>query len=242
MSASDQDNAGDLLIQEVEEDLRREQYLKLWKQYGNIIMAAVLCVIVVVAGYQGWQSWQSKLRLKESDQLAAAQALATDGKKTEAIDALAKLAADSHTGYGIAADLLRADLIAQKDDIPGAIAAYEKIATSSAPQPFRDLALLKGIILAVDTADPATLEEKVNPLTTASSPWRYSAMEVQAMLAQKKGDLKRATDLYKQLSDNAEAPQGVRSRAAEMLAALNWTNPALPTESQPKPTPDKVKG
>ena len=51
--------------------------------------------------------------------------------------------------------------------------------------------------------------------------------------------------MFKQLADDAQAPSGVRARAAEMLAALA---PAVPASSAPgqnatpaaAPAPDKV--
>ena len=83
MSASDKDSAGDLLIQEVDEELRRDQYQQLWKRYGNFVIAAVLGMILVVAGYQGWQTWQAKQRQDEAAKYAIAQALAAQGKTQE---------------------------------------------------------------------------------------------------------------------------------------------------------------
>lgn len=234
VSASDNDRAGDLLIQEVDEELRHEQYQKLWARYGVHAISVAIAIVLLVAGYEGWSSWQIKLRQQEAAQFGAAQALAVAGKTGDAEAALAKLAADSHTGYGLAAAMRRAELLAQAGDTAAAATAYDQIAASTGNSAiYRDLAVIKGALLEVETGDPAQLEKRLGNLTSAGNPWRIEATEILAMVAQKKGDAKRATDLYKQLADDATAPQGVRARAAEMLAVLGPQQPSVP---------DKAKG
>ncbi len=66
----------------------------------------------------------------------------------------------------------------------------------------------------------AKLDAKLAPLDTPTGPWRFSARELRALAALKTGDAKTAKDLYRQLADNADAPQSLRARAAEMLAVL----------------------
>ncbi|HXP97869.1 MAG TPA: tetratricopeptide repeat protein [Telmatospirillum sp.] len=229
MSASDQDSASDLLIQEVDEDLRRDQYRLLWKRYGTHIIVAVVAVVFVVAGYQGWQEWQGRQRQKDAAQFQAAQNLLAQGKTAESMEALAKLAADGRPGFAMAASMRRADVLIGQGDVGAAAALYDQIANSSAPALYRDLALLKLAFLTLDSDDPAKLESRIAPLSALSNPWHFSATEILALLAQKRGDAQRAAQLYKQLADDLQAPSGIRARAAEMLAIL-------------PPAADKAKG
>ncbi|MDR3440862.1 tetratricopeptide repeat protein [Telmatospirillum sp.] len=229
MSASDKDSAGDLLIQEVDEELRREQYQKLWKRHGNVIVAAVVAVVAVVAGYQGWQEWQSRARQKEAAAFTAAEDLLTQGKTQEAADALGRLAADGRTGFVIASAMRRAELQISQGDTAAAAATYDQIAGSSASAFYRDLAVLKLALLTLDSADPAKLEGRIAPISQIANPWHSSAIEILALLSQKKGDVQHAVELYKQLADDLLAPAGIRARAVEMLAVL-------------APAADKAKG
>lgn len=229
MSASDKDSAGDLLIQEVDEELRRDQYLQLWKRYGNYVIAAAIAIVLVVAGYQGYQSWQAKQRQEEAAKFDAAQSQLAQGKTQEGLAALAKLSADGSTGFATASAMRRAEVLAGQGDVNGAASAYETVIGSSAAVLYKDLATLKLAWLTVDTADPQQLENRVAPLAVLANPWHYSATEILAVIAQKKGDAKHAAELYKQLADDLAAPSGIRARAAEMLAVL-------------PPAADKVKG
>jgi hypothetical protein len=70
----------------------------------------------------------------------------------------------------------------------------------------------------VDRADPTALAERMKPLAVATSPWRYSAQELLALLARRQGDDKAAQDIFKRLADDPATPPSVRARAAEFLA------------------------
>ena len=233
MSASDDNPEGELLIREVDDELRHEQYLRLWKSYGHLVVAAALAVVLVVAGYQGWRGWQARQRQEDSSLYAAAQEMLAKGDKRGGLDLLAKLGTEGHGGLSVAARAMRAEVLAAGGDIGLAVAAWEEIASSGAPPIFRDLAILKEALLTLDSGDPAAIEKQVAPLAAADRPWHYAATEILAMAAAKKGDRQRAAELYKQLADDFKAPQGIRSRATDMLAG-----------SQPSVAPpvDKAKG
>ncbi len=61
---------------------------------------------------------------------------------------------------------------------------------------------------------------RLAPLTAAGSPWRPTALELTAAAQLKLGDKKAALEIYKGLADDLTAPRSLRARAAEMAAAL----------------------
>ena len=48
------------LFREVDEEVRQEQFKKLWARFGNLVIGVCLLVILGVGGYQGWHYWQKK--------------------------------------------------------------------------------------------------------------------------------------------------------------------------------------
>ena len=72
----------------------------------------------------------------------------------------------------------------------------------------------------LSAGDPKAAVDRVAPLTQPGQPWRASALEETALAKLKAGDRPAALDTYKQISDDPDAPQGIRARAAEMVAAL----------------------
>jgi hypothetical protein len=220
LSSRDDDRAGDLLIREVDEELKQEQYALLWKRYGHWVAGAAVAIVAGVAGYQWWLGSQAELRTAEAARLSAAVALETQGKRGEAADAFALLAKEGKTGAALVSQFRRAEMLAAGGDVAGAVAVYAQVASGGAPVIYRELAVIKEAMLTVDSAEPADLRKRLEPLTAATGAWRHSAMELLALLARRQGDDARARELYQRLADDASAPQGLRARAAEMLAAL----------------------
>jgi hypothetical protein len=211
------------IFREIEEELKQEDYLRLWKRHGNKILVGVAIVLLVVGGFYGWRQYQAQKRLEASDRYAQAQTLAATDKREDAAALFSQLAEQYSGGYHMLADLQRASLRAQSGDEAGAIAIYDSIAADTgALRETRELATILSVLHALDTpqADRAALDAKLAPLDTPDGPWRHSARELRALLAQKAGDTARAKELYTQLSDDLQAPEGIRARAAEMLAAL----------------------
>jgi len=76
------------------------------------------------------------------------------------------------------------------------------------------------VMLLIDNGAADDLKQRLAPLLADGSPWRYSALEMQAILIHREGDTAGARAAFKALSDDAAAPAGMRNRAAQMLAAL----------------------
>jgi hypothetical protein len=40
------------IFREIDEEVRREQFMKLWERYGNLLIAACVVLVVAVAGWR----------------------------------------------------------------------------------------------------------------------------------------------------------------------------------------------
>lgn len=219
MTTKNDDASADLLIREVDDELRHEQMQQLWRKYGSVAVAAAVALVLSVAGWQGWNTWQAKQRHQSGASFTAAIQALEQGKRDDALAALGKVAADGSAGYQVLADMKLADIKLAGGDRDGAVALYERVAAGSADEVYRDLARLKAAYLKLDGTEPAAVEKMVEKLALESSPWRHSAREVLALAAAKRGDEAKAAELFRKIADDPAAPQGVRARAAEMLAA-----------------------
>jgi hypothetical protein len=209
------------IFREIEEDLQRDRYKKLWAKYGNVVIAAAIGLVVATGGWEAWKTYKLRRDQAFGQRYAEALTLAQAGKTTEASAAFTKLAEEAGAGYSALARLQEAALLAKAGNVDGAIAVYDALAADGrVARPYRDLATLLGVLHGIDKGDPAALARRLEPLTAAGSPWRHSALELSAILAERTGDKARAAQLYAQLADDATAPADIRARAAEMLAAL----------------------
>ena len=63
----------DVLLREIDEDLKQERLFKLWKDYGNYAIVGVVAIVIGVAVFKGWQSYSLELRMEQGEAFAAAQ-------------------------------------------------------------------------------------------------------------------------------------------------------------------------
>jgi hypothetical protein len=209
------------IFREVDEDLQRDRLKELWAKYNIALIAVAVALVAGTAGWEGWKTYTQRRDEANGQIYAEALLLADSGKAKEAAEAFAKIAQDAGAGYAALARLEQAALLAKQGDRAGAVAVYDALADDSgAGRSMRDLATLLSVEHADPKADPASLIQRLQPLTDASSPWRYAAIELSAALATRMGDMIRARSLYAQIADDNAAPAGLRARAAEMLAAL----------------------
>jgi hypothetical protein len=209
------------IFQEVDEDLRHDKWLRLWKQYHNYMIGLAALIIVATAGVTYWRHHDQQQREAEGLRSALALDDARAGKLAEAADALNSLATSAHAGRAVVARLEAAALRARAGDEAAAIAAYDAIAKDASVDPiYRDLATVLWGLHAVETVDPQAILDRLAPVSNPDNPWHSSAIEVTAIVHLKAGDRAAARTDYQKLADDLTAPRGLRARAAQMVAAL----------------------
>lgn len=207
------------ILREIDEDLRRESFEKLWRKYGIYAIALAVAVVLAIAAYTIWQRYSENRQAERARQYESALELIAAGD-AKAMDGLQTLA-DGGDGYAALARLQAAALKADAGDAAGAVAIYEQLAADRAVDGhLRQLAVILLALHTADTAAPDELTQRLQPLTEAGNPWRYTALEITAVLARRSGDTARAEQILTGLADDLNAPQALRQRAAEMLAAL----------------------
>jgi hypothetical protein len=208
------------IFREIDEELRRDNLLKLWSRYGRYVIAVVALALIVAGGVAAWRAHQLSERRAQSVRYAGALALARAGKTADAATVFAAIAREGG-GYSVLASFEDAAMLAKSGDHKGAAAVYDRIADASSVDPaFRNLAVLLSVMQTTPEANPQATIARLAPLTAPGNPWRPTAVELTAAAKLKLGDDKAALALYKSLADDLTAPRSARARAAEMAAAL----------------------
>jgi len=208
------------IFNEVEEDLRRDQYLKLWRRYGMWLAAAAALLVIGTGAVSIWRSWHADKLASVSDAFAVAAALDAEGKHREAADAFALAGNGAPGGYPALARLRQAAALVSGGDMASAVAILDGVAAGGGDAAMRELAGIKAAYIVIDTATPEDLAKRLAPLAADGHPWRYSARELQALAALKQGRKDDARTILSGLSDDPASPEGLRGRATELLAAL----------------------
>jgi hypothetical protein len=206
------------IFREVDEELSRDRALAAWRKHGKYVIAFAVAMILGVAGFTGWQDYRERQRQAEGRAYVQAIDLVVKDDTKAATAAMASVAAKGG-GYRILALLEEASLKVKAGDRAGALAIYEQLAADGdAGRPFRDLASILSVTVALDKGDPAVLKNRLEPLAAPGGPFRPSALELQGLLALRQGDFKAAKQSFRTLSDDAAAPTGLRQRATQILA------------------------
>lgn len=209
------------IFREVDEDLRRERYEKLWKTYGSYVIALLVAVVLVTAGMVGWREYSEQRRTADGARFLNAAQMLADGRTAESAAAFAALAADGSGDYPVLARLQEAGALSAIGDTAAVAEIYEGLAADDGIDPlYRDLALVLLALHSLDEADPAALSDRLAPLLADDNPWRHSAREMTGLLALRAGDHERAKGMFADLSDDPITPPAMRQRATELLAAL----------------------
>ncbi len=215
----------DSFIDEVNEEVRRDRLYAAFRKYGWIGILAVLGIV----GGAAWNEWQKSQSIARAEAfgdavMTALEADAPDARRTA-------LAAVPATGEQTAVlQLLMASDPAE--DKVGTLAALDVLASDAAqPQVYRDLAVLRRVIIAGADMPAADRAAALDGIAAAGRPFRTLALEQKAYLAIEAGDNTTAIADLTALLQDQEAPSGLRARVEQMIIALGGTvAPAVPAD------------
>lgn len=209
------------IFDEVDEELKEENFKKLWDRYGQYVIAVVILIVLGTAAHVGWRKYTHERQIGYSKRFVSAMELAEDGKSEDAAAAFSVFAEDANAGYSMLARFREAAARRAAGDTVGAIGVYDTLAAdSSIEQVYRDYATLLSVMTQSEAGDAAALSERLVPLAEAG-PWRHTAREYLGLLALRQGDADAARMRFQSVADDLEAPPGARARAAELLQTLD---------------------
>lgn len=227
-------------LREVDEELRRDQALSLWKRWGRWAVIGVVAALAALAGVLFWQSWQNSTAGTEGEKLTLALDKLGEGK-TQGIKAdLQPLTTSSAEGMRAAAKLTLAAMALKDNDTKGAAAQYGAIAAdTSLDKPYRDLALVRQTAAEFDTMAPAAVVARLKPLAVPGNPWFGSAGEMVgiAYIKMNKPDLAKA--MFAAMAADKGVPESINSRVGQLAQVLESSAAAPAAAPAPATTKDK---
>jgi len=199
------------IFREVEEDVRKERFEKLWKAFGGYVIALIGLAVLGVGGWQLWLRYEDSQRVKAAGQFTAAQHITNPNQAAAAYDALSKSAPG---GYGELSKLAQANALASGGKNDDAVTIYKDIANSDSG-PLGAVARLRAA-------------------------WHEMAREVLAYSDYKAGKEKDAAGEFDLLANDPESPDALKNRARAFAAFLHEGGAANygtvpPTATPPPP-------
>jgi hypothetical protein len=208
-------------VREVDENLRRDQMADMAKSYGKWIVAAVILFLAAVGGYLYWQNRQQQQAIADSEAMSVALDKIAAGDPKGAQAALTPLSDSSNDVIEASALLGRAAVALRQNDRKTAITLYKQVADDGGlPQPYRDLATVRGTMTEYDSLKPDEVIARLAPLSQPGNPFFGSAGEMTALALLAKGDRNGAGQLFARLAADKQVPESIRSRAVQIAGSL----------------------
>ncbi len=206
----------DSFVEEVNEELRRDQLFALFRKWGWI---PILLIIGLVGGaaYREYSIAQSRAAAQSlGDSLLAA---VSQEDQDARVSALQDVTTDSSSAQILLALLVAAEQASDADGRIEAAAQLRALAngTDLAPR-YRDLAVLKAHML--DPGDGYEHMNELEQLALPGRPYRPLAMEQQALLHVSEGDTDAALTLLRALEQDSQATPGLQQRSSQLIVAL----------------------
>ena len=220
MRSRDGENS-DGFIREVDEAVRQDRLMAVWKQYGTYIVGAAIAVIAGSAAAVGWQNYQESQRAAHARAMADATALLAEDRPAEAAAAFKALADDAGGGVAVVAKLRAAE--AEKEagareaklDLLGGLADDQ-----DASAVYRRLADLLTRQESFNDGDADALIGELEQAAAPDNPWRSSLIELKAIAQMKAGRTDEARATLETLAASDVTPANMQRRASELLRAL----------------------
>jgi hypothetical protein len=210
----------DEFIREVDEAVRQERWLKLWKQYGTFIIGAALAIVLGTAVGVAWREYRASARLDEATQYAQAVELLRQDRPAEAAEIFANLAEDADSGYAVLARLRAAEARGEAGKPEAKLETLTRLAESDAAPVYRDLGRLLAAQHQLGQAESGALAQELDGLAAPEEPWRYSALELQALAQMQAGETLQARRTLTTLVSEPGTPANLARRASELLESL----------------------
>ncbi len=211
----------DDLFREIDEEVRQDNYRHLWKKYGVYFVSVFVIVMLITVGIVYWRDMQKSALESNGEELLAAIAIGEVNEK-EALEKFTLLSNESKEGYRLLAKLREGALLSKIGEKAKSIQVFDSITQDmEQDQIYRDLATILAVSHGMTSMDQKELKDRLSPLLAADNPWHYTAKELMAISLMISGDKAGSINSFQSLSDDKDAPEGIRARSTEMISILS---------------------
>ena len=210
----------DSFIDEVTEEVRRDELYKMLRRYGWI---AALVILLVIGGVAWLEVRKAQARAEAEalgDAMLAALSVEDDGARLQALGAISAQTPDAKAVLS----LITAAEQTQADDAAAAIATLDALAVDGAvPEMYRQIAQFKSLTLQADTTDAQTRRTAFGAMAQPGNPLRLLASEQLALIDIETGDTEAALARLQGILEDAQVTEGLQQRALQVIVALGGT-------------------
>lgn len=227
-------------INEVEEELRKDDYNKFLKQYGPYLLGLIIAVILIAAYFEFTKAKDDRTARSVSAAYVEASEMAADGNVDEAVRRFVGIADKSPAGYAGLSYMRAAALKLDQNEPQEAIRLFEQAAGSFEKPRHADLAQLKAAYVMTGQGRYDDARLRLVPLAEKDAPYEYLARELLALTLKETGDIDGAKQEYSYLENIPGVPPAIQQRAKQATTLIRVAENAAKPVELPTVTPEEV--
>lgn len=227
-------------INEVEEELRKDEYNRLLRRYGPFILAVIVAIVAAAAflEYQKYTKDQSA-RATSASYIEASNK-AADGDVDKSITEFLAIADKAPAGYAGLSLVRAATLKLESGDSAEAIRLLDQAAVTFETPRHAQLAQIKAAYILANEGAYSDVVNRVGSLMEKDAPYEFLARELMGFAALKSGDEALAREQFGYLESIPGVPATIKERAKQNLSLMR-TEAAANEIKAPEPAmPDET--
>ena len=221
-------------INEVEEELRKDEYNRLLRRYGPFIVA----VIVAIVAFTGFLEYQKYAKDKAARATSASYVAASDaaaaGNADQSIAGFLDIADKAPAGYAGLSLVRAATLKLEGGDSGEAVRLLDQAATTFETQRHKQLAQIKAAYILANDGAYSDVINRIGPLMEKDAPYEFLARELMGFAGLKSGDETLAREQFGYLESIPGVPPTIKERAKQNLSLMRTAAAEAATVKAPE--------
>ncbi len=203
------------LIKEINEEIKQDNYKKLWNKYGKYLIGLLIIIIFFVSSGTIYKNYKTNKIEKQSELYFQAIEFIKNEDYAKAEKILNEINNSKDSGYSILSAL---QIIHLKNK--GKVNVnIENIILDKNPF-FEDYFLLQKFNQNLNEKKNNILIDKIIKISRPGSPWRFTAHELLTAYYIKNNDLNSAIQSLNIITEDNEAPPFMKERALLLLESI----------------------
>ncbi len=208
-------------INEVEEELRKDEYNRLLKKFGPLLIAIVIAIIGGTAFLEWRKASDDKAARATSYSYVQASKMASDGKTEEAIANFLALSETAPNGYAGLSLMRAAALKLRAGERREAVSLFDRAAQKFEKPRHIQLAQIKAAYILTADGSYDDVRSRLATLAQPNQPYEYLARELLGFAAMQSGDMAAAREQFGYLDTIPGVTETIAARAKQYLSLMS---------------------
>ena len=205
------------IFREVDEDIRKERYINLFRKYGVYVIAIIVIIVGTLAGIQFYSGYQ----VNKNEMLFAEYINIIENNSDDTLEKLSDSGNTSNLFLNGMYLLKRSDLLVASGQIDQAtLLLSEAIENNALNKIHNDVAIYKLLMINIETLSIEEIKSYQNKLISEVDAF-YLTEELIAIKFLIEGQKKDAIKKFSELSSNNSVPIEIKNRSAVFIKIAN---------------------